>query len=100
MLYNLCHNAVKFAAEQGKFRISITRITDTKLRVSVFDQGQTITEDDAKLIFDRFYKGKNASEGSIGIGLALAKAIVEANHGKIGVESSKNGTEFEIRYFK
>ena len=56
--------------------------------------------EDQKHIFERFYKCKNANSGSIGIGLALAKAIIEANEGKISVESDLNGTKFEIRYFK
>ena len=97
VLYNLCHNAVKFAAEQGKFRISITRITDTKLRVSVFDQGQTITEDDAKLIFDRFYKtdeSRGLDKSGVGLGLYICKTIIDAHGETIGVEPKEDGCEF------
>ena len=97
VLYNLCHNAVKFAAEQGKFRISITRITDTKLRVSVFDQGQTITEDDAKLIFDRFYKtdeSRGLDKSGVGLGLYICKTIIDAHGETIGVEPKDDGCEF------
>ena len=97
VLYNLCHNAVKFAAEQGKFRISITRITDTKLRVSVFDQGQTITDDDAKLIFDRFYKtdeSRGLDKSGVGLGLYICKTIIDAHGETIGVEPKDDGCEF------
>lgn len=52
-------------------------------------------------IFERFYKGKNSSSESVGIGLALAKSIIEKNNGYIVVESKINeGTKFTIKYFK
>ena len=58
-----------------------------------------INEDDLKHIFERFYKGKNASKDSVGIGLALAKAIIEKNNGYITVSSKENeGTTFAIKY--
>ena len=48
----------------------------------------------------RFYKGKDASKDSIGIGLSLAKAIIEKDNGRIVLESEKNkGTIFTIKYF-
>ena len=52
------------------------------------------------LIFDRFYKCKNSNKDSIGIGLALAKSIVESSNGTITVESNKERTIFEVKYYK
>ena len=68
--------------------------------IIIRDFGPGMDLEDQKHIFERFYKGKNAAPGSIGIGLALAKAIIEANNGKISVVSDSNGSKFEIRYFK
>ena len=60
-----------------------------------------IDNEDLKHIFERFYKGKNASKDSVGIGLALAKTIVEKDNGYIIVESELGkGTTFCIRYLK
>lgn len=60
-----------------------------------------IDENDLQHIFERFYKGKNSSSESVGIGLALAKSIIEKNNGYIVVESKINeGTKFIIKYFK
>ena len=52
-------------------------------------------------IFKRFYKGKNASEGSVGIGLAMAYSIVTNQNGDIQIKSEKEkGTEFRIKFYK
>ncbi len=56
---------------------------------------------DIKHIFERFYKSKGASENSMGIGLSLAKAIIEKDNGYIIVDSELGkGTTFEIKYIK
>ena len=60
-----------------------------------------MSEEEQKHIFERFYKGKNSNNESFGIGLALAKTIIEKNNGKINVESKLGeGTKFSIRYYK
>lgn len=97
VLYNLCHNAIKFAKEKGKFRISISRITDTKLRVAVFDQGQTISDEDTRMIFDRFYKtdkSRGLDKSGVGLGLYISKTIIDAHGETIGVEAMEDGCEF------
>ena len=80
----------------------VIEMQDNSIYASIIirDFGPGMDFEDQKRIFERFYKGKNANSGSIGIGLALAKAIIEANDGKISVESDSSGTKFEIRYFK
>ena len=58
-------------------------------------------KEDQKHIFERFYKGKNANKDSVGIGLALAKTIVEKDNGYITVDSELGkGTTFKVRYLK
>ncbi len=67
--------------------------------ITISDNGCGISSKDMPHIFERFYKGENSSSDSIGIGLALAKTIIEENNGSISVESSKEGTTFSIKYF-
>lgn len=63
--------------------------------------GSGILPEDLPHIFDRFYKGKNSSDDSFGIGLSLAKQIIEYQTGEIIVESKPNeGTKFIIKYYK
>lgn len=62
--------------------------------------GSSIDKNDLQHIFERIYKGKKASSDNIGIGLALAKSIIEKSNGKILVDSAINkGTTFTIRYY-
>ena len=58
-----------------------------------------MTKEDLKHIFERFYKSANSSEDSVGIGLCLAKTIIEEDKGSIMVESDDKGTIFTIKYY-
>ncbi|MBQ9673911.1 MAG: HAMP domain-containing histidine kinase [Ruminococcus sp.] len=83
-------DTVTLHAEQNKLYTKIT-VTDT---------GCGIAPEDLPHIFERFYKGKNSDENSIGIGLALAKTIIEKCNGYISVDSKpKKGSCFTIRFF-
>ena len=69
----------------------------TKLEIK--DYGKGISKEDLPHIFERFYKSKNSSSASAGIGLALAKSIVQKSNGYINVESEVNiGSKFTIKY--
>ncbi len=71
------------------------------LRITITDQGEGISPQDLRHIFERFYKAKNSSADSVGIGLAFAKTVIEAENGQISVKSQPGaGTEFIITYFK
>lgn len=80
----------------------IVTIEDNKIysKITIKDNGDGIDKDDLPHIFERFYKGKNATPDSIGIGLSLAKTIIEKDNGTINVESNDKGSIFKIRYFK
>ena len=68
--------------------------------IRVIDNGNGIDKEEISHIFERFYKGKNSSKDSVGIGLALAKTIIEKNNGTISVETkNKLGTTFSIKYY-
>ena len=70
-------------------------------KISIKDEGEGISKEDLKHVFERFYKGKNSSENSVGIGLALSKSIIEKNNGMITCRSEVGkGTEFVIKYMK
>lgn len=68
--------------------------------ILIKDEGHGISKKDLPHIFTRFYKGENSSKDSIGIGLALAKTIIEAQNGTIEVKSEENnGTQFSIKLY-
>jgi len=70
-------------------------------KIEIKDYGVGIDKKDLPHIFERFYKGKNSSSDSVGIGLALAKSIIDKNNGYITVESKLGeGSKFTIKYFK
>lgn len=68
--------------------------------ILIWDEGAGFEREDIPHIFERFYRGKNASEGGIGIGLALAKEIIERQNGTIRAKNrSEGGAFFEIRFY-
>ena len=98
VLYNLCHNAIKFANEGGKFRISISSMDSKRIKVSVYDEGQSISKSDSKMVFERFYKtdeSRGLDKSGVGLGLYISKTIIDAHDEEINVESVDGvGTEF------
>ncbi len=97
VIINLLDNAAKFSSSSSK----ITIFLEYKLPyvvLTVKDRGQGISKKDLPNIFDRFYKGIDHSQEGMGLGLFLAKSIIEAHQGKIKVSSKENkGTEVEIK---
>ena len=90
VLYNLCHNAVKFSSEGGKLRISISKIKGKKVLVEVFNEGEGISAENIPLVFERFYKidkSRGLDKSGTGLGLFISKTIIEAHDEKIWVES-------------
>jgi two-component system, OmpR family, sensor histidine kinase KdpD len=88
VLVQLLENAAKYSAPEAPIRVT-AEIKGENLEMSVADQGAGIDDMEQGLIFDKFYRGKNQRyrvQGT-GMGLAIARAIVEAHGGKIGVTS-------------
>ena len=96
-LVNILKNALEHSKENSKVTISLFS-NSVKTAISVTNYG-SISKKDIKYIFERFYKGENSSEESVGIGLALSKAIIEKGRGKIKVSSEKGKTTFIITYY-
>ncbi len=89
ILYNLCDNGIKFAKEGGVYDISI-REMGGKIVVSVYNEGDGIPETDLPYVFDRFYKSdksRGLDKTGVGLGLYIARTIIEAHKEKIWVES-------------
>lgn len=97
---NILKNALEHSSENGTITINYKE-NKIYTSISINNKGSIIDKEDLQNIFKRFYKGKNAKEDSIGIGLALTKTIIESDSGKITVTSNnKEGTTFTCKYFK
>ena len=97
VVYNLCHNAIKFSRDGGRFEISISHTDDKKIKISVFDEGQSIDKEDLPHIFDRFYKSdksRGLDKSGVGLGLYISKTIVEAHGESISAVCRDGGVEF------
>lgn len=99
-LTNILKNAIEHSKQNSRIYITVEN-TSLFLKIIIKDEGSGIDKEDLKHIFQRFYKTKNSSENSIGIGLPLAKAIIEQSNGYIKVETKYGeGTSFEVKYIK
>ena len=101
ILYNLLSNALKFTKIRGEVNVLLGE-TKGLVTVAISDTGTGIEREQLEHIFDRFYRADNSNyqEGT-GIGLALAKELVELHHGKIEVESEPGrGTTFTVFFPK
>lgn len=100
-LTNLVKNAIEHTPMGGTISIEVQE-TPLCISIDVKDTGEGIKKEDIPRVFERFYKGSNSpNPNSIGIGLALCKAIVEGQGGSIGVDSRENeGARFNIVFLK
>ena len=97
---NIIKNCIEHNENNGTIYINYEE-NSLFTKITIRDEGESIPKEDLKHIFERFYKGKNSSENSVGIGLALAKNIIEKNNGMINCKSELDkGTEFVIKYMK
>lgn len=97
---NIIKNCIEHNKENGKIYIKYEENT-LFTKITIRDEGEGMTKEDLKHIFERFYKGKNSSENSVGIGLALSKSIIEKDNGYILCASEVGkGTTFEIKYIR
>ncbi|MBS1403032.1 MAG: HAMP domain-containing histidine kinase [Oscillospiraceae bacterium] len=97
---NILKNCMEHTPEGGTITVQ-ARDTGVFTELTVHDTGAGIAPDDLPHLFERFYKGKDASETSFGIGLALARMIVTAQNGAIKAANAPNGgAVFTIRFYK
>lgn len=99
-LINILKNCVEHTPEGGNITISFTE-NALFTEIVIADNGKGIPKEDIPYIFKRFYKGKNASDDSVGIGLAMAHSIISYQNGAIEVKSEgEKGTQFRIMFYK
>ena len=98
-LINILKNAYEHTKINGEIKIDVLD-NPIYTEINITDNGEGISKDDINHIFERFYKGENNKE-SIGIGLNMAKTIIEKENGIIEVTSEKNKyTTFKIKFYK
>ncbi|MBK5244385.1 MAG: HAMP domain-containing histidine kinase [Eubacteriaceae bacterium] len=89
VMMNLLLNALKYTDPEGTVKVSVKKAS-SKILVSIEDNGIGIPEENLENVFERFYrvdKSRARNSGGTGIGLAIAKVIIEAHGGKIAAES-------------
>ena len=97
---NLLSNAIKYSPETTDIELRAT-VEDGSMLTQVIDQGIGIPRDEIPRLFERFHRARNVSSryyGGLGLGLYIAKAIIEAHHGSISVDSEEgHGAIFTVR---
>lgn len=97
---NLIKNCVEHTDPGGTIEI-ISRETAIFTEVIIRDNGSGFDEKDIPYLFKRFYRGKNSSSESVGIGLALSRMAVSMQNGTITAKNrSEGGAEFNVRFYK
>lgn len=90
ILFNLISNAIKFSPENGKIEVK-SSVSPSSAVISVSDDGIGISKEDQEHLFERFYRGQNATyiQGT-GLGLSIVAKYIELMQGSIDVESTEN----------
>lgn len=97
VISNLVHNALKYTPEEGEVCVALLE-DDGEILLEVRDSGPGIAAEDIPRLFQRFSQVGGGLVDGVGLGLSICKAIVEAHHGRIGVESEVGrGTTFWVR---
>ena len=96
---NILKNCMEHTPEGGTITVTAEE-TPLYTQITVEDTGTGFDPKDIPHLFERFYKGSNATQNSYGIGLALAKTIVTAQNGTIQAKNSSTGAKFIIKFYK
>ena len=98
-LGNILKNCMEHTPEDGTITVSATE-TALYTQIEVEDTGDGFSQKDIPHLFERFYKGSNASENSYGIGLALARTVITTQNGTVQAMNEKNGAKFVLKFYK
>jgi len=99
-LVNLLDNAIKYTPRAGTIRLTVRQQRAGEAAIEVQDSGPGIAASHQSRIFERFYRvddGRSREQGGVGLGLATARWAIEANRGRVELESEQgNGALFRI----
>lgn len=98
-LGNILKNCMEHTPDSGTITVTAEE-TALFTQITVEDTGPGFSEKDIPHLFERFYKGDNASESSYGIGLALARMVITAQNGTIQAMNTDSGAKFVIKFYK
>ena len=98
-LQNIIKNAIEHSNDKGTVKINITD-NDVYTAVYITNRGEKLSDKQQKQIFERYYSEAKYEDNSMGIGLPLAKAVIEKQGGYISVESDDEETGFIVKYIK
>lgn len=98
-LQNIIKNAIEHSNDKGTVKINITD-NDVYTAVYITNRGEKLSDKQQKQIFERYYSEAKYEDNSMGIGLPLAKAVIEKQGGYISVESDDEETVFIVKYIK
>lgn len=98
-LQNIIKNAIEHSRHKGTVKINITD-NDVYTAVYITNRGDKLSDQRQKQIFERYYSEAKYEDNSMGIGLPLAKAVIEKQGGYISVESDDEKTTFIVKYIK
>ena len=98
-LTNILKNCLEHSYNNSEVDIEYSE-NKAYTKIDITDYGVGITKNDLPHIFERFYQSENALNESMGIGLSLAKSIIEKDNGRVFVQSNNHKTTFTIKYFK
>ena len=98
-LGNILKNCIEHTPEGGTITITAQE-TALYTQIEVTDTGSGFDPKDIPHLFERFYKGSNASQNSYGIGLALARTVIAAQNGTIQAQNCDTGAKFIIKFYK
>lgn len=96
---NILKNAMEHTPEGGSITVTAEE-TPLFTQLCIEDTGPGFDRKDIAHLFERFYKGSNAREGSYGIGLSLARTVITAQNGTVQASNGKVGGVFTIRFYK
>ncbi len=96
---NIFKNSMEHTPEGGTVSVCVNE-TVLYTEIIVRDTGNGFDRDDIPHLFERFYKGKNASNDSFGIGLSLSRMIIVGQNGTIKADNYKDGARFTVRFYK
>lgn len=98
-LGNILKNCMEHTPDGGSITVTAQE-TALYTQIEVTDTGSGFAPKDIPHLFERFYKGSNASQGSYGIGLALARTVITAQNGTVQAQNCDTGAKFTIKFYK